>query len=113
MDLSGGQGFLGQSDLWGAMVLPHYDVTDNFQVVARYTYVTSSDSNGVRLARYENQVSGRGDEYNEGYIGLNYYFYGHKLKLQTGLKYTAMNDSAGDGGSFYGWDWTTGLRISW
>ena len=113
MDLSGGQGFLGQSDLWGAMVLPHYDVTDNFQVVARYTYVTSSDPNGVRLARYENQVSGRGDEYNEGYIGLNYYFYGHKLKVQTGVQYADMRDS-GDGADAYsGWAWTTGVRLSW
>lgn len=55
----------------------------------------------------------RGDEYNEVYLGLNYYFYGHKLKLQTGWNYSWMCDSAKNGGKFDGWGWTTGLRVSW
>jgi len=113
-DVTGGLGYLGQSDLWGAMVMPYYNLTDKLQAVARYTYITSDDVNGVRLARYENQVvSGRGDEYNEFYLGLNYYFYGHKLKLQTGVQYAEMRDRANDGGAYSGWGWTTGLRISW
>lgn len=113
-ELTGAKGFLGQSDLWGAQVMPYYDVTKQFQVVARYTYVTSKDPNGVRFARYENRVvSGRGDEYNEFYLGLNYYFYGHKLKVQTGVDYADMKDAANTGAAYSGWAWTTGFRLSW
>ncbi len=113
-DFSAGAGYGQQSDLWGAMVMPYYNLTDRLQVVARYTHVTSDEVNGVRLARYESElVSGRGDEYNEFYLGLNYYFYNHKLKVQTGVQYADMRDRANDGGAYSGWGWTTGLRISW
>ena len=74
----------------------------------------SDDDNGVRFARYEREIAGgRGDEYSEVYVGLNYYWYGHKLKLQTGLQYANMDDRAADGGAYSGWAWTTGFRISW
>ena len=70
--------------------------------------------NGIRFARYENALeSGRGDEYNEFYFGVNKYFYGHKLKWQTGVQYTTMDDNADDGGDYDGWGVTTGIRISW
>ena len=113
-DLTGGIGYLGQSDLWGIMFMPHYQLTRRLQVVARYTFLQSADNNGVRFARYEDQVvSGRGDQYQEFYAGLNYYFYGHKLKVQTGVQHAKMRDHANDGGQYSGWAWTTGLRISW
>ncbi len=114
VDLSAASGYLGQSDLWGVMAMPFFNLTSRFQVVGRYTYLSSRDDNGVRLARYENQVTaGRGDRYNEFYIGVNYYFYGHKLKLQSGLQFADMNDSAEDGGAYAGVASTTGLRVSW
>ena len=82
--------------------------------MTRYTFVRSIDENGVRLPRYENQfVSGRGDEFQEIYLGLNWYLYGHKLKLQTGVDYAHMADRANDGGAYNGWQWTTGLRLYW
>ena len=113
-DLSTGSGYLGQSDVWGAMAMPYFNVTDKLQLVGRYTFVTSEDVNGVRLATYENQiVSGRGDRYNEVYGGANYYFYGHKLKVQTGVQYADMNDRAGDGGTYSGTSWVTGFRVGW
>jgi phosphate-selective porin OprO/OprP len=113
-DLSTAQGYLGQSDLQGVMVMPFYDLGDSVQLVARYTYLESDDANGVRFGRYENEIeSGRGDEYREAYVGMNYYWYGHKLKLQTGLQYADMRDRAADGGAYTGWSWTTGFRISW
>ncbi len=113
-DLSSGFGYLGQSDLWSVMTMPFFNVTPSFQVVGRHTYLRSEDANGVRLARYENQATaGRGDRYNEFYIGVNYYFYGHKLKLQSGLQFGDMNDSAADGGEYSGVASTTGLRVSW
>ena len=113
-DVSGGIGYLGQSDLWGTMFMPYYQITRRLQVVGRYTFLRSADDNGLRFARYENLiVSGRGDEYQEFYAGLNYYFYGHKFKVQTGVQHAEMRDRADDGGQYSGWAWTLGLRISW
>jgi len=84
------------------------------QAVLRYTYVGSDGDNGVRPARYQKDVvSGRGDEYNELYAGVNLYFYGHKLKWQTGVQYFDMHDSARDGGEIDGWGLSTGLRTYW
>lgn len=113
-DLSGAAGYLGASDLWGAMLMPYYNITEKLQVVSRFTHIESQDPNGVRLALYENLVvPGRGDEYNEAYLGLNYYFHGHKLKVQTGLQFADMQDRANDGGQYSGWAWTTGFRLAW
>ena len=113
-DVSAASGYLGQSDLWGVMAMPFVNVTDKLQFVGRYTFIQSDDPNGVRLARYENQVvPGLGDRYSELYVGVNYYFYGHKLKLQSGVQFGDMNDSANDGGAYSGVSWTTGLRVSW
>jgi phosphate-selective porin OprO and OprP len=113
-DLSAAKGALGQSDIWGGMLMPYYNITRKLQVVSRYTYISSAEDNGVRFARYENFViSGRGDKYHEIYGGLNYYFYGHKLKVQTGVQHVEMKDGATDGGAYRGWAWTTGVRVSW
>ncbi len=113
-DVSAAAGYLGQSDLWGAMLMPWLDVTSKLQLVGRYTRVASSDPNGVRFARYESElVSGRGDTYDELYLGANYYFYGHELKLQGGLTLAEMQDEANDGGSYSGVGATVGVRVSW
>ena len=113
-DLSTATGYLRQSDLWGVMAMPFVNVTDKFQVVGRYTFLESDDPNGVQLATYENRVvAGRGDRYNEIYAGANYYFYGHRLKLQSGVQVADMNDRANDGGEYSGVSWTTGIRVGW
>jgi phosphate-selective porin OprO and OprP len=113
-DVSSAAGYLGQSDLWAVMAMPFYNVTNKLQAVGRYTFIDSADPNGVRLATYENKVvSGRGDEYNELFLGANYFFYGHKLKVQTGVQWADMNDRAADGGEYSGLSWTTGLRVGW
>jgi phosphate-selective porin OprO/OprP len=113
-DLSTAAGYLGQSDLWALQAMPFLNLTSKFQVVGRYTYIRSDAPNGVRLATYESRiVPGRGDEYNELYLGANYYFYGHRLKLQSGLQIADMNDTADDGGAYSGVAWTTGLRVGW
>ncbi|MDA1185975.1 MAG: hypothetical protein O2930_15200 [Acidobacteria bacterium] len=113
-DVSTGVGYLGQSDLWGVMAMPCANVTRKLQFVGRYTFLDSQDPNGLRLATYDKRVvSGLGDRYNELYLGANYFFYGHKLKLQTGANFADMDDRAGDGGAYSGVAWTTGLRVSW
>ena len=113
-DLALASGYLGQSDLWSLTAMPFVNATDKLQFVGRYTRMESEAPNGVRPTTYESRVvPGRGDEYNELYLGANYYFYGHKLKLQTGVQLADMNDRANDGGAYSGTSWVTGLRVGW
>jgi phosphate-selective porin OprO and OprP len=113
-DLSTAAGYLGQSDMWAFQGMPFVNLTDKTQVVGRYTFIGSDAPNGIRLATYESRlVPGRGDEYHELYLGANYYFYGHRLKLQSGVQFAEMNDRADDGGAYSGVAWTTGLRVGW
>lgn len=113
-DLGAGRGYFGQSDLAGLVLMPFYRFKEIVQLVGRYTYIDSEDLNGLRLERYESSVvGGRGDEYQEIYLGLNLFFYDHKFKWQTGLQYAQMEDKADDGGKYDGWGISTGLRLSW
>jgi len=113
-DLSKATGYLGQSDMWAFQGMPFVNVTSTFQIVGRYTFIESDAPNGIRLATYESRVvTGRGDKYKELYLGANYYFYGHRLKLQSGVQFADMNDRANKGGAYSGVAWTTGLRVGW
>lgn len=113
-DVSAGAGYLGQSNLWGVMAMPFVNLTDKVQLVGRYTHLGSTEANGIRPGLYESRlVPGRGDQYDELYLGANYYLYGHKLKLQTGLQVADMDDRANDGGTYSGVSWTTGIRVGW
>ncbi|AQA17263.1 hypothetical protein BST95_02520 [Halioglobus japonicus] len=113
-DLAGGSGYYGQPDVTGLSLMPFYNISDLTQLIFRYTWLDSDGDNGLRLGRYENAVvDGRGDRYSEYYAGLNLFFYGHKLKWQTGVQYAELDDNADDGGAYDGWGITTGLRISW
>lgn len=113
-DLSAGQGYGDQSDVWGVVVMPYYDLSARTQAVFRYTYLSSDGSNGLRLSRYEDRlIDGRGDEYNDVFAGFNVFLYGHKLKWQTGLHRASMKDHADDGGRHSGWALNTVLRVYW
>jgi len=122
-DISWGKGDLGQSDIFGVVVMPTYQQSEKIQWVARYTYINSAEDNGVRLGRYESKVvdehgessvSGeRGDKYQEVYAGVNWFLNGHKLKLQAGLQYAKMEDNANDGGAYDGWGFTVAMRSYW
>ena len=113
-DLVASKGYRGQPDLFGLQFMPSVYLANGWQAVFRYTYINSDGNNGIRFGRYENRLeSGRSDEYNEFYVGVNKYFYGHKLKWQTGVQYTTTEDAAKDGGDYEGWGVTTGIRISW
>jgi len=122
-DISWGKGDLGQSDVFGVVIMPTYKQSEKIQWVARYTYLNSAEDNGVRLGRYdskvvdvhgESSVSGeRGDKYQEVYGGVNWFLNGHKLKLQAGLQYAKMEDNANDGGAYEGWNFTVAMRSYW
>ncbi|RBP47227.1 phosphate-selective porin OprO/OprP [Roseimicrobium gellanilyticum] len=114
-DLLGATGRGSVGDVWGFMVTPAVFIADSLQLVLRYQYA-HGDNDGLRLqSRYERLASdltdgGRGEEYNAVYLGLNYYLYGHKLKLMTGVEYNNM-DGGGDGGDYDGWTGLVGLRM--
>jgi phosphate-selective porin OprO/OprP len=86
---------------------------DPLQFVLRYQYATSSRDNGLVLQRrYEQKVTqGEGDHYQAIYTGLNYFLYGHKLKLMAGGEYSHMKDDANDGGEYRGWTWFGAVRL--
>ena len=110
-DLSFSKGQDAQSDVWGTQIMPFYDITDKLQGVFSYTYVESKEANGARLTRYERDLAGRGDEIQEYFLGLNYFFYGHKLKWQNAFQYSEMENLGAK--EFEGWGFTSGLRLSW
>jgi len=113
-DFSMAEGWDAQSDLVGVAIMPYYNLSEEWQLVASYNYVGSDDPNGVRLDRYESRIeSGRSDEAHEFYFGVNRYFCEHKLKWQTGVEYTTTGDDANDGGVYDGWGVSSGIRISW
>ena len=113
-DVSKTAGYLGQHDVLGVMLMPYFNATSKLQIVYRYTYLDSDGPNGLGLAAYESRVvRGSGDRYGENYAGVNYYFYGHRLKLQSGVAFADMRDSANDGGAYSGTSWVTGLRVGW
>jgi phosphate-selective porin OprO/OprP len=113
-DLSGGLGYEGQEDLVGLVLVPFYSITPKFQVVVRYTHLSSSGRDGIRFSRYDDRLdSARGGQYDEGFMGLNWFVYGHDFKIQTGVKYAVMTERPGPVGNYRGWGWTLGLRMAW
>jgi len=113
-DLSFGQGDLGQSDLWGLVLMPYFQQTNKVQWVMRYTYLDSEQVNGLRLGKYENKIiEDKGNNYQELYAGVNYLINRHKLKLHFGGQYTQMLDDADDGGKYGGWGVTLAIRSYW
>jgi phosphate-selective porin OprO/OprP len=113
-DFLAARGIARQSDVFGLILMPFYDLTDRLQAIFRYTLARSAHPNGLALLRrYEQKVSGgRGDEYHAFYLGLNYYLYGHKLKLMGSLEYSNMHSRAKDGTDFAGWTYITAVRLN-
>jgi phosphate-selective porin OprO/OprP len=98
----------------GISAMPSYFLTEKLQLVTTFQFAASSGDNGICLpTRYELQVPGgknmNGDTYFAGYAGLNYYFYGHKLKVMSGVKYSSLSGGNED---FSGWTWLAGFRTA-
>ncbi len=111
-----GAGVNGVADVCGLSAMANYSFTKNLQLITTWEVAGSSDDNGVFLpTRYEALAPGvgdaKGDAYFAGYAGLNYYIYGQKLKLMSGLKYSYLDGGSG-GGDFNGWTWLCGMRMA-
>ena len=100
-----------QSDVMGLTLIPSYYIGEGLQLVGRLQVATSEDPDDLRVpSRYERLVAGddeKGNTYASAYVGLNYYIYGHKLKLMNGLEYSHMG-----GGDYDGYTLMSGLRFS-
>jgi phosphate-selective porin OprO and OprP len=103
----------GDRNAYGMYLQPSYFFTDKWQIVTRYSYGSGDTDSFQQRNRYEGLVTAgagaSGDQYQSFYTGLNYYLYGHKLKLMAGAEYTNMKDSSRKGGAFDGWTALTGL----
>jgi len=106
--------------VWGLTLEPTWMLLDELfgnsdplQLALRYQYASSNEDNGLHLQRrYEEKVTeGEGDNYQAFYAGLNYFLYGHKLKLMLGGEYAHMDDAANDGGEYRGWTWFGAVRL--
>jgi phosphate-selective porin OprO/OprP len=103
---------INQSDVFGVSVIPSYYLTDDLQLVGRVQVATANGPDGLKSPGRYDEASllpsggdAKGNSFISTYLGLNYYIYGHKLKLMSGLEYTHLGGGDYDGTTFY-----TGLR---
>lgn len=104
-------------DVLGFIVQPTYDlVLKKLQLVARYTFSTGDGADSLTAqSRYEREApdltgSGKGDRYQAGYLGLQYFIHGEKLKLLAGVEYADLR-GGGNGGDYDGFTALTGIRF--
>jgi phosphate-selective porin OprO/OprP len=90
----------------GMNLQPSYFINHNWQLALRYQLAGSNKSDGLNAQRrYERPAGlGRGDLYQAGYFGINYYIAKHRLKLMTGLEYANMSGE-------HAWTASTMLRF--
>lgn len=103
------------SDVFGFYVESTYDIIPKkLQLVGRFSYATSDGSYGVvDQSRYEKKVAankGVGDAYISVYGGLQYFIYGDKLKLMSGVEWARLQNTNGD--SYDGTTILSGIRLS-
>lgn len=111
-------GDTGWGDAFGFYVQPSYDIIkDKLQLVARYSFSTGDGADSIQgQSRYERRApeltgSGRGDQYNAIYGGIQYFIYGQKLKFLAGAEYASLDGGSDGDGDFDGWTFLTGVRL--
>lgn len=103
-----------QSDVIGLSIIPSYYIADGLQLVGRIQVASSSDADDLKSPGRYDEASllpsagdSKGNTFFSTYLGLNYYIYGHKLKLMNGVEYTHLG-----GGDYDGFTVYSGLRFS-
>jgi phosphate-selective porin OprO/OprP len=102
-----------RGDIWGIVLMPSYYVTEQLQVVARYTFADGDSDDALSLqSRYEREavdlVSSRAGQYQSAYAGVNYYICGQRLKVMAGVEYATASREEHD---FESWTALTGVRL--
>jgi len=119
---NGEQSNLNREGSFGGLVLmPMYWLKENkLKLVVRYLYQEADQSQGLKLnSRYvpladtrDNSIdlnSGRGDQHQALYLGLNYYLCGENLKVINGIQYDDL--SASGSTQYQGWTFGSSIRI--
>jgi phosphate-selective porin OprO/OprP len=111
---SGAAKAIDQGDVFGVSIIPSYYIADGLQLVGRVQVATSNGADALKSPGRYDEASllpsgedAKGNTFVSTYLGLNYYLYGHKLKLMNGVEYTHLGGGDYDGTTFY-----SGLRFS-
>jgi len=77
----------------GINLQPSYFFNRSWQLVGRYQVAGSNGDEGLKpQRRYESKAGfEKGDLYQAGYAGINYYIAKHRLKLMQGVEYANMS----------------------
>jgi len=108
-------GIASKGEIWEALVMPTYDITEKLQVMGRYTYGHGSNPNSISIInRQESTIGGfTGDKENTGYLGLNYFVCGYHAHLMAGIQYTDLTGGSGPKAGYSGWTTLVGFRVYW
>lgn len=106
-ELTGGFGNE-NGDAIGLNLQPGWFLTDELQLVARYQFAASDGDNGLLAQRRYERAAGMtsGDRYQAGYVGLNHYIAGHRIKVLTGIEYATL-------GGEDCWTFMVAFRVFW
>jgi len=103
-----------QGDVFGINIIPSYFIADGLQLVGRLQLATGDKPDSLKSPGRYDEASllpeagdAKGNSLVSTYLGVNYYIYGHKLKLMNGVEYTHLGGGDYDGTTFY-----SGLRMS-
>lgn len=79
-------------DVYALNLQPGWFLTDTWQIVGRYQFAWSDGDNGLRAqGRYERMAGlTSGDAYHAGYLGLNHYLAGYRIRALYGVEYSNM-----------------------
>jgi phosphate-selective porin OprO/OprP len=108
-----GEQIAGKGDVYSFQIMPGYKITDKLEFLVRYQLGVASESNGITTLNRQQKTVGSftGDTYNACYLGLNYYIYGHRLKLMFGEEYARLSGGTGPNAGYNGWTTLVGLRM--
>ena len=108
-----GEQVAGKGDVYSLQIMPGFKITDKLEFLVRYQLAIASESNGISTLNRQQKTVGTftGDTYNAIYLGLNYYIYGHRLKLMFGEEYARLSGGTGPQAGYNGWTTMVGLRL--
>ena len=104
---------------FGIVILPHYDVTDRLELVAKYAYASNTVLQRAQRRAFDHNGVGRPnlDDVHTFYAGFNYRFCGDNFKLMGGYEYLTADLHRGAGssdlGGISGDTWMLGVRTFW